>query len=101
MIYIPFKEFKAVETVQEKRKSKSFNSNYVEVEKEYELIKRVVETRKEKGISQKTLAEMVGVSQQEISRFENEKHIPKLSSFIRILEALDMEIKIESKLAAH
>ena len=98
---MPFKEFKAVETVQEKRKSKSFNSNYVEVEKEYELIKRVVETRKEKGISQKTLAEMVGVSQQEISRFENEKHIPKLSSFIRILEALDMEIKIESKLAAH
>lgn len=98
---MPFKEFKAVETVQKKRESKSFNSSYLEVEKEYELIKRVVETRKEKGISQKTLAEMVGVSQQEISRFENEKHIPKLSSFIRILEALDMEIKIESKLAAH
>ena len=98
---MPFKEFKSVETVQKKRESKSFNSSYLEVEKEYELIKRVVETRKEKGISQKTLAEMVGVSQQEISRFENEKHIPKLSSFIRILEALDMEIKIESKLAAH
>jgi len=43
----------------------------------------------------------VGISQQEISRFEKEKHIPKLTSFIRILEALDMEIKLESKVAAH
>lgn len=98
---MPFKEFKAKEVVQEKRKDKAFNSNYLEVEKEYELIKQVVETRKEKGITQKALAEMVGISQQEISRFENEKHIPKLTSFIRILEALDMEIKLESKVAAH
>lgn len=98
---MPFKEIKAHETVKEKRKNKEFNSNYLEVEKEYELIKKVVEARKEKGISQKTLAEMVGISQQEISRFENEKHIPKLTSFIRILEALDLEIKLESKIAAH
>jgi len=98
---MPFKEFKANEVIKEKRQNKEFNANYLEVEKEYELIKRVVEARKEKGITQKSLAEMVGISQQEISRFEKEKHIPKLTSFIRILEALDMEIKLESKVAAH
>ena len=97
---MPFKVMKAQEIIQEKRKQKEFNSSYLEVEKEYELIKKVVEARKEKGITQKALAEMVGISQQEISRFENEKHIPKLTSFIRILEALDMEIKLESKIAA-
>ena len=98
---MPFKEFKATEVIKEKRREKEFNSTYLEVEKEYELIKRVVEARKEKGITQKSLAEMVGISQQEISRFEKEKHIPKLTSFIRILEALDMEIKLEAKITAH
>lgn len=43
---------------------------------------------------------MVGISQQEISRIENEKHIPKLTSFIRILEVLELEIKLESEVAA-
>ncbi len=98
---MPFKKMEVDEVLIEKRKDKEFNNHYKDVEKEYELIKRVVEVRKSKGISQKVLAEMVGISQQEISRFENEKHIPKLTSFIRILEALDMEIKLESKIAAH
>lgn len=56
---MPFKEIKAHELVKEKRKNKEFNSNYLEVEKEYELIKKIVDAIKEKGISQKTLAEKV------------------------------------------
>jgi len=94
---MPFKEINVFEVVKTKRKDFHFNEQYMEVEKEYTLIKAVVEMRKEKGITQKDLANMVGVSQQEISRFENEKHIPKLTNFIRILNALDLEIKLEKK----
>ena len=94
---MPFKEISVSEVVKDKRKNEEFNAQYMEVEKEYKLIKAVVEMRKEKGITQKGLAEIVGISQQEISRFENEKHIPKLSNFIRILDALDLEIKLEKK----
>ncbi len=87
--------------VEEKRKNHEFNENYIEVEKEYELIRLVVEARKSSGMTQQTLAESVGMSQQEISRFEREKHIPKLSNFIRILDALGLELKIEKKHIAH
>ena len=82
---MPFKKIAVSEIIENKRLDKDFNSNYLEVKKEYELIKQVVEMRKKKNISQKDLANMVGISQQEISRFENEKHIPKLTSFIRII----------------
>lgn len=64
---------------------------------EYELIRRVVQARKQSGLTQKSLADIIGVTQQEISRFENEKHIPKLSSFIRIIEAIGFELKLEKK----
>jgi len=94
---MPFKRIDVKNTVNELRKDNEFNEAYIEVEKEYELIRQVVETRKQIGMTQEILAEKVGISQQEISRFEREKHIPKLSSFIRILDALGLEMKIEKK----
>lgn len=94
---MPFKKIEVSKVIDQKRRDSSFNNAYLEVENEYELIRQVVEIRKELGVTQETLANKVGISQQEISRFENEKHIPKLSSFIRILDALGLEIKIQKK----
>lgn len=94
---MPFKRIELKSVVGEKRQDKEFDEAYTEVEREYELIRKVVEARKNKGMTQKNLAEVVGVSQQEISRFEREKHIPKLSNFIKILDALELELKIEDK----
>ncbi|MBM7560915.1 helix-turn-helix domain-containing protein [Fusibacter tunisiensis] len=96
---MPFKKIDVKKIVNEKRNNIEFNENYLEIEKEYELIRQVVEERKQRGMTQKILAEKAGISQQELSRFEREKHIPKLSNFIRILDALDMEMKIEKKKA--
>ncbi len=94
---MPFKKLDVKSTVNELRKDNEFNETYLEIEKEYELIRQVVDTRKQIGMTQKNLADKVGISQQEISRFEREKHIPKLSNFIRILDALGLEMKIEKK----
>lgn len=94
---MPFKKIDVKRIVDEKRNDIEFNETYLEIEKEYDLIRQVVEARKQRGMTQKILAEKAGISQQELSRFEREKHIPKLSNFIRILDALDMEMKIEKK----
>tara|TARA_Y100001933_G_C18784599_1_gene473974 strand:+ start:446 stop:742 length:297 start_codon:yes stop_codon:yes gene_type:complete len=98
---MPFKKLDVKSIVSEKRKDREFNEDFIEVEQEYELIRQVVEARKSRGMTQQSLAEVVGVSQQEISRFEREKHIPKLSNFIKILDAVGLEIKLEKKHAAH
>lgn len=94
---MPFKKVEIKEVVDIKRLDDTFERSYREIEKEYDLIRQVVKVRKELGITQKSLAAQTGVSQQEISRFENEKHIPKLSNFLRILDALGLELKIEQK----
>lgn len=73
---------------------------YLAIEQEHKLIKQVVESRKKSGFTQRELAEKIGVSQQEISRFENEKHIPKLSNFLRIVDAVGLEIKLDRKKTA-
>jgi DNA-binding XRE family transcriptional regulator len=91
---MPFKKINASEVISQKRADQEFDASYAAIAQEYELIRQVVETRKKKGITQKRLAEMVGVSQQVISRLEREKHMPKLSNFIRILEALDLKVRL-------
>ena len=83
-------------TIEEERLDKKFDSEYRKIKQEYKLIEKLVETRKAKDITQKELAELVGVSQQAISRLELEKHIPKMDTFIKILDGLDLELTIVS-----
>lgn len=79
------------------KKDPEFAKAYENVKKEYRLIQQVIKARKDQSLTQKDLAEKVGVKQQEISRFENEKHAPTLNHLIRILDGLDLELKIEEK----
>lgn len=83
--------------VEEERIDKEFDSEYKKIKQEYKLIEKLVEARKAKDITQKELAELVGVSQQAISRLELEKHIPKMDTFIKILDGLDLELTITPK----
>ncbi|MBI9014684.1 MAG: helix-turn-helix transcriptional regulator [Clostridiales bacterium] len=92
-----FYEIDSKEIMTEEIFKSDFKERYQTIEQEHELIKQVVEARKNSGLTQRSLAEKIGVSQQEISRFENEKHIPKLSNFLRIIEAVGLEIKLEDK----
>lgn len=95
---MPFKRIDAKKMVNEKIKAdQEFAKAYEEIKKEYSLIEQVANARKEMGLTQQELADKVGVSQQVISRFENEKHAPTLDSFLKILEGLDLEITINKK----
>ena len=92
-----FKRIDITSAVEEERIDKEFDSEYKKIKQEYKLIEKLVEARKSKDITQKELAELVGVSQQAISRLELEKHIPKMDTFIKILDGLDLELTIVSK----
>ncbi len=94
---MPFKKVNVEQVISDKRKDPEFNQIYQEVAREYELIRQIVDVRKQHGMTQKQLADKVGVSQQVISRLEREKHIPNLSSFLRILEALDLDVMLVTK----
>lgn len=93
-----FKKIDVKSIVEAERKDKEFDIEYIKVKKEYELIEKVVQIRNQKKITQKELAEKTGVSQQAISRLELEKHIPKIDTFIKILDGLDLELTIVEKL---
>ena len=92
-----FKKIDIKATIEKERLDKEFDSEYRKIKQEYKLIETLVEARKAKNITQKELAELVGVSQQQISRLELEKHIPKMDTFIKILDGLDLELTIVSK----
>lgn len=92
-----FKKIDVKHIVEEERKNKEFDLEYKKIRNEYNLIEKFVETRKRKNITQKELAEVTGVSQQAISRLELEKHMPKIDTFIKILDGLDLELTIREK----
>lgn len=92
-----FNKINIKSAVQEQRKDKEFDLEYNKIKQEYKLIDKFVEIRKEKNITQKELAEITGVSQQAISRLELEKHIPKMDTFMKILDGLDLELIIRER----
>lgn len=93
---MPFEKIDAQKVIEDKIYSdKQFAEAYNEVEQVYALIREVVRARKEKGLTQKELADMIGVKQQVISRFECERHVPTLDNFLSILKGVGLTIKLE------
>ena len=82
-----------------KRVSK--NNTLKQWQKEYEIekgiIESIIETRKEKGITQFELAKLTGIKQSTISRIEKRLDSPQLSTIVSIAEVLDMKICLERK----
>jgi DNA-binding XRE family transcriptional regulator len=96
---MPFKKIDAKKLVEEKiNQDIEFEKNYNLIKEQYTLIQQVTKIRKEMGLTQKDLADKIGVKQQVISRLENEKHVPTLDNFIKILEGLDLELTIKKRL---
>ena len=64
----------------------------------YEIGQQIREIRKEKKLSQSKLAERAGITRQTLSKLEKGQ-IGKVSLqvFVRILEGLDRELRLEEK----
>ena len=55
----------------EQLKDEEFRKEYESLEAEFQIIKEIVEARKDKNITQKELSDLVGIIQGDISKIEN------------------------------
>ena len=56
---------------------------------------QVADRRKERGLSQADLAELVGTTQSAIARLERGGRPPRIDTLLRIANALDADLHIE------
>jgi DNA-binding XRE family transcriptional regulator len=95
---MPFKRVNVKDEVKKRiEASEDFKNAYIQADREFEIIKEVVQKRKEMRISQRKIAERSGLKQQVISRIEKEGNSPTLRNFLKYLDAADLTIKIEKK----
>jgi ribosome-binding protein aMBF1 (putative translation factor) len=62
-----------------------------------QIAERVAERRKELGLSQAELAELVATTQSAIARLESGGRPPRIDTLLRIADALDCELLVELK----
>lgn len=83
------------ETLNEQLKDPEFKKEWDALEPEYQIIKAMLDTRNEKSITQKQLADVTGIPQADISRLENGNANPSLRTLKRLAEGMGMQLKIE------
>ena len=65
-----------------------------QIQFEIELIGKVIEARREKGLSQRELAELSGVKQPAIARLDSMQSTPKIDTLIKILNPLGYTLSV-------
>ena len=63
-------------------------------EAEYKIIEEIILARKEKNLSQKDLAELIGTRQSNISRLERGNYNPSLDFLKKIAHAMGKELEV-------
>lgn len=58
------------------------------------IIDILIEQRKEKGMTQQELAKATQLTQSVIARMENKKTVPQLDTLLKIVAALDCNLKV-------
>ena len=83
------------EFLNEQLKDPEFKAEYDALEPEFALMKAIMDTRVEKGLTQQKLSELSGISQADISRLESGTANPSLKTIRRIASALGKTVQIE------
>ncbi len=81
-----------------KNQNESDRINILALENEFNLLNKLVETRKNKKITQEELAKKIGVTQSAIARFESKANSPRLDTVLEIAEALGLQIELINEL---
>ncbi len=77
---MPFHEVDVKKIIRQKRKADpEFDSAYRQASAELDLIAQIIKVRKEKGLTQKDVADKAGLTQQMVSRIESKEFPPQLS----------------------
>lgn len=68
---------------------------YKALEPEYEIIKQIIKARGDLNLTQKELAERIGIKQSNISRLESGDYNPSLDFLKKVAKGLGKELHIE------
>lgn len=77
-----------------KRVSDQDKRNMEEIEEAAAIVAALIKRRQELGLSQRALAERCGIPQSSVVRMEMMKTRPKLDTLIKIIQALDLKLKL-------
>lgn len=95
---MPFKKVNVKEEINKRiEEDEELKIAYDYAQHEYEVVKKLVSLRNEMGFSQSDVAKQSGLTQQMISRIETIDNSPTLRNFIRYIDGLGLEIKLEKK----
>lgn len=72
-----------------------FKREYDALELEFQLIRAFLDARNEKGLTQKELSQLTGITQADISKLENGNANPSLKTLERLAAGLGKRLKIE------
>jgi ribosome-binding protein aMBF1 (putative translation factor) len=67
---------------------------YKEFEPEFQVIRALAIARANKKISQRTLAQKIGITQSALARFESGKVSPTLSFLMKVMTGLGLELVV-------
>lgn len=97
-VLMPFKKINVNDEIEKRLDDDPDLKNaYDQSELEYEVIKLLVRERNEMGYSQKDIAKQSGLTQQMVSRIETADNSPTLRNFLKYVNSLGLELKLEKK----
>lgn len=65
------------------------------IDKEFELISKLSEYRKEQGLSQRDLCNLIGIHQPALVKIEKGANSPQLNTILKILDVLGYTIEFK------
>ena len=66
-------------------------------QKVYDIVYKIIQTRKKQNLTQKQLSEITGLSHNTISRIETYLSTPSLPVLINIADALNLNLTLQAK----
>ncbi|MCI8861977.1 MAG: helix-turn-helix domain-containing protein [Lachnospiraceae bacterium] len=83
------------ELLDEQLKDPEFRQEYENLEPEFDIIRAMIEARKQQHITQQELSKRTGITQADISRIENGTRNPSLDMIKRLAKGMGMRLKLE------
>ena len=74
--------------------NKEVQKEYELMEAEYKIIEEIITARRERNLTQKGLAELVGTKQSNISRLESGNYNPSLEFLKKIASAMGKKLEV-------
>ena len=74
--------------------NKEVQKEYELMEAEYKVIEEIITARKERNLTQKGLAELIGTKQSNISRLESGNYNPSLDFLQKIASAMGKKLEV-------